>query len=145
MTLDLKLEAFGVNRWLNILTVRKKGLQDEEYGSRLPTLKLTPSGKLEVSISLGIRNWPSRNWHWYSRKLDKNWFNLKLRHSDGKFQIYIDNVLKQKYINTVPQEWDDVELILGYGSRVHGLWFKIAEYKNFLYQGFSHGTFRFEV
>ena len=135
MTLDLKVLG-PTNLWSNILIVRKKGLQSGEYGSRIPRLVMSPNRILEISASL------SANWNWYwdapSPILYKNWFNLKLRHYDGKLQIFVDNVLNHEYINTYPQEWDDMELVLGsYPTPT------IAEYKNFLYQGFPPGKFLF--
>ena len=135
MTLDLKVLG-PTNLWSNILIVRKKGLQSGKYGSRIPRLVMSPNRILEISASL------SGDWNWYwdtpTQILYDNWFNLKLRHYDGKLKIFIDNVLNHEYINTYPQEWDDMELVLGSYPRP-----TFAEYKNFLYQGFPSGKFLF--
>ena len=72
------------------------------------------------------------NWYWITEIIRGiGWFTLNLRHYNGKFQIYIDNVLKHEYINTMPQDWDNVELALGVGSAA------VAEFKNFVFQGFG--------
>ena len=133
ITLDLKVQG-PANAWSKILTVRKKGFPKGKYGCRVPSLVIDPHGQLEVSASFSGQ-W---NWAWYSAKLDKMWFSLKLRHYHGTFLIYIDSILKHQYVNTKPQEWDDMELVLGsYPTPT------IAEYKNFLYQGFPPGKFLF--
>ena len=131
ITLDLKVQG-PANAWSKILTVRKKGFPKGKYGCRVPTLVIDPHGQLEVSASFSGK-W---NWAWYSAKLDKTWFSLKLRHYEGNFQIYIDNVLKHQYVNTQPQEWDDMELVLGNHHTVTN-----GEYRNLLFQGFSPGKF----
>ena len=126
MTIDLKID--GPDNWANILWSKQIGSVDGQLGNRLPSIILTPDGRLEVSASFsGI--W---NWYWNTEIIRGiGWFTLNLRHYNGKFQIYIDNVLKHEYINTMPQDWDNVELALGFGSAA------VAEFKNFVFQGFG--------
>ena len=127
MTIDLKIKG-PANNWANILVVKQIGVPTKHYGFRIPSLNLTPYGRLEVSASFSGK-W---NWYWNTEKVRGiGWFTLNLRHVDGKFQIYIDNVLKHEYDNTMPQDWDNVELIFGFGSAA------VAEFKNFVYQGFG--------
>ena len=51
----------------------------------------------------------------------------------SQFQIYIDNVLKHEYINTMPQDWDNIELVLGFQSNQDSV--AVAEFKNFVFKG----------
>ena len=135
MKIDLKIE--GPDKWANILQVKKIGLSQGQYGYRLPTIYVTPEGRLEVSASF------SGTWNWFSKKVRfdgpvvrrNGWFTLNLLHNNGKFQIYIDNVLKDEYVNTIPQDWDNVELIFGFDK--DGVPAAVAEFKNFVYRGFG--------
>ena len=131
LSIDLKVKG-PANVWSCILAVRKKGVQFGQYGSRVPSLVLTPHGQLEVSASFsGI--W---NWYWNNPRTSfETWFNLKLRHNqEGKFQIYIDHVLNVEYVNGIPQEWENMEVILGDTFSADET--TNAEYRNLLYQGF---------
>ena len=89
MRLDLKVND-QPNKWSSILVVSNTDLQEGEYGSRMPSFALTQNGELEVTVSFD-RN---KITGWKSGKLGQTWFNLRLRHYDGEFQIYLDNVLE---------------------------------------------------
>ena len=133
MRLDLKVND-QPNKWSSILVVSNTDLQEGEYGSRMPSFALTQNGELEVTVSFD-RN---KITGWKSGKLGQTWFNLRLRHYDGEFQIYLDNVLEFCYWNRKPQELVNTKLVLGNGPLVTN-----AEYRNLIFQGFSSGTFHF--
>ena len=123
ISVDLKLpsQLIAREKTANIFSLQVNGTIDGEFGSRIPAVWLTNTG-LSHPLWIGICNQIGDYWcSWMETpeiKTDQ-WVNLKIGQRESQatkewiYEVKVDDKIIHSISNWKPQEWSNVNVIMG--------------------------------